>query len=309
MSCKYCDNEVFYVRRYSGERVCKKHFVETFIDKVERTISENKLLSWNDSIMVAVSGGKDSLTALHVLSIIEKGYPTRLFAVTIDEGVSNYTELRVKHTQELCSKLGIDYHVYSFKDFYGHRLEEIVKIAKEKGSKLEPCSYCGVLRRKLLNTAAKKLNATKVVTGHNLDDEVQTFMINMLRGDFERIIRGFGPIAQKEGFIPRIKPLKYIYEEEIMIYATLHDFPLFETECRFVKLSMRDSIRRILNELEAENPGAKYMIMNTAEKIARNFTELKKDIKLNYCRSCGEPTSQDICRACSLLEEIGIPAE
>jgi len=306
MSCKYCDKEVFYLRRYSGEKLCKKHFIDTFIQKVEKTISEGRLLSWNDSIMVSVSGGKDSLTALHVLSIIEKDYPTKLFAVTIDEGVSNYTEFRVKHTRELCEKLGIDYYVFNFKDFYGYRLEEIVKIAKEKGSKLEPCSYCGVLRRKLINMAAKKLGATKVVTGHNLDDEVQTFMINMLRGDLDRIIRGFAPIVPKEGFIPRVKPLKYIYEEEIMIYATLHEFPLFETECRFVKLSMRDSIRRILNELEAENPGAKYMIMNTAEKIAKNLLETRKDIKLNYCKSCGEPTSQEICRACSLLEEIGI---
>jgi len=71
----------------------------------------------------------------------------------------------------------------------------------------------------LLNIAAKKLGATKVVTGHNLDDEAQTFMINLLRGDIERIYRGFGPIEAKEGFIPRIKPLRYIYEEEIMIYA------------------------------------------------------------------------------------------
>ena len=307
MKCSYCNNEVFYVRRYSGEKLCQKHFIETFIDKVAKTISENRLLNWNDSIMVAVSGGKDSLTALHVLSIIEKDFPsTKLFAVTIDEGISGYTEFRVKHTRELCEKLGIPYYVFRYEDFYGYRLEEIVKIAKEKGSKLEPCSYCGVLRRKLLNMVAKKLNATKVVTGHNLDDEVQTFMINMLRGDLDRIIRGFAPVIPKEGFVPRIKPLKYIYEEEIMIYATLHDFPFFETECRFVKLSMRDSIRKILNELEAENPGAKYMILITAEKIAKSFIEMKKDFKLNYCKSCGEPTSQELCRACSLLEEIGI---
>lgn len=307
MKCSYCGEEAFYVRRYSGEKLCRAHFIETIIARVQKTISENKLLTWNDSIMVAVSGGKDSLTALHVLSVIERDFENvRLFAVTIDEGISNYTEQRVKHTEYLCKKLGIDYYVFNYKDFYGYRLEEIVKLAREKGSMLEPCSYCGVLRRKLLNIAAKKLNASKVATGHNLDDEVQTFMMNLMRGDVDRIIRSFGPMSFKEGFIPRIKPLKYIYEEEIMIYATLHEFPLFETECVFVKLSMRDSIRRMLNELEAENPGAKYMILKSAEKLAKNLAELKKDVALKYCKSCGEPTSQDLCRACALLEELGI---
>lgn len=307
MKCSYCDAEHFYLRRYSGERLCKKHFIDTLISRVAKTISEHKMLSWNDSIMVAVSGGKDSLTALHVLYKIESDFPNvKLFAVTIDEGVSGYTELRVENTRKICEALGIDYYVFRFEDFYGYRLEEIVKLAKEKGSKLEPCSYCGVLRRKLLNMAAKKLGATKVVTGHNLDDEVQTFMMNLIRGDMERIIRGFGPTIQREGFVPRVKPLKYIYEEEIMIYAILNEFPLFETECRFVKLSMRDSIRRIINELEAENPGAKYMILSTAEKMAKNLIELNKGIKLNYCKSCGEPSSNEICRGCSLLEELGI---
>ncbi len=307
MKCSYCDGEVFYHRRYSGEKLCKKHFIETFISRVAKTISEKKLLSWNDSIMVAVSGGKDSLTALHVLSIIEKDFPNvKLFAVTIDEGISNYTELRVKHTDILCKKLGIDYYVFTYKDFYGYRLEEIVKTSKEKGIKLEPCSYCGVLRRKLLNVAAKKLKATKVVTGHNLDDEVQTFMMNLMRGDVDRLIRFFGPLEIKEGFVPRVKPLRYTYEEEIMIYSILNDFPLFETECRFVKFSMRDSIRKLLNDLEAENPGSKYMMLKSAEKMVEYLTEINKPVKLNYCRSCGEPTSGEICRACSLLEELGI---
>ncbi|MFP3191132.1 MAG: TIGR00269 family protein [Thermoproteota archaeon] len=307
MACNYCSNETFYTRSYSGENVCRFHFIQTIIDKVRNTIVKNKLLSWNDRIMFAVSGGKDSLTALHVVSQIEKDFPSvKMFAVTIDEGISGYTEKRVEHTKYICDKLNVEYHVFNYKDYYGYRLEEIVKLAKEKGSKLEPCSYCGVLRRKLLNVAAKKLGATKVVTGHNLDDEAQTFMINLLRGDIERIYRGFGPIEAKEGFIPRIKPLRYIYEEEIMIYAYLHDFPLFETECRFVSLSMRDSIRKYLNDLERANPGAKYMLVISAEKIAKSMEQSYKFIKLNYCKSCGEPTSQELCRACSLLEELKI---
>jgi len=306
MNCSYCSKESFYLRAYSGERLCKDHFVETLIKKVRNTISKNNLLKWNDRILVAVSGGKDSLTALHILHKIEKDFPeVKIFAVTIEEGISGYTEKRIENTKYLCEKLKVDHYVYKFKDFYGYKLEEIVKIAKEKNSNLEPCSYCGVLRRKILNVVAKELNATKVVTGHNLDDEAQTFLMNLLRGDLDRIARSFGPLTYKEGFIPRIKPLRYVYEEEIMIYAYIHNFPFFETECKFVSLSMRDSIRKILNELERKNPGAKYMLVNSAEKIAKEISS-KKDFKINYCKSCGEPTSQEICRACSLLESLGI---
>ena len=305
--CRYCSNEYFYYRAYSGERLCKYHFIESLINKVRDTISKNNLLTWNDKIMVAVSGGKDSLTALHILHKIEKDFPsTKIFAVTINEGVTGYTEKRIEHTKKICDELNIDYYVFTYKDIYGYKLEEIVKIAKEKGSKLEPCSYCGVLRRKLLNMAAKKLNATKVVTGHNLDDEAQTVLMNLIRGDIERLIRGFAPIVPKEGFIPRVKPLRYIYEEEIMIYAFLHNFPMFETECKFVSLSMRDYLRKILNELERNKPGAKYMLVNSAEKLAKQLINTLEGFQIKYCKSCGEPTSQEICRACLLLEDLKI---
>ncbi len=307
MKCNYCNNESFYTRHYAGENVCKYHFVQTLVDKVKNTIVKNKLLNWDDKIMFAVSGGKDSLTALHIVSQIERDFPdVKMFAVTIDEGITGYTEKRIEHTRYICEKIGIEYNVFNYKEYYGYKLEDIVKLAKEKGSKLEPCSYCGVLRRKLLNIAAKKLGATKVVTGHNLDDEAQTFIMNLLRGDIERIYRGFGPIELKEGFVPRVKPLRYVYEEEIMIYAYTNNFPLFETECRFVSLSMRDSIRKYLNDLERAHPGAKYMLVTTAEKIARSMELSFKAEKIKYCISCGEPTSQDLCRACRLLEDLKI---
>lgn len=307
MSCNYCNKETFYIRAYSGEKLCKRHFLESIVSKVRNVISKENLLTWNDKIMVALSGGKDSLTVLHILYKIEQDFPNvKLFAVTIDEGISGYTDKRIEFSKNLCQKLNIEHYAFNYKDFYGYRLEEIVKIAKEKGSKLEPCSYCGVLRRKLLNVAAKKLKATKVVTGHNLDDHAQTFIMNLIRGDINNIIRFFSYGIIKEGFVQRIKPLKYIYEEEIMIYAYLNNFPLFETECKFVSFSMRDSIRKTLNELERNNPGAKYKIVITAEKFAEMLKEKIQDIKLNICKSCGEPTSQELCRACNLLENLKI---
>ena len=110
------------------------------------------------------------------------------------------------------------------------------------------CTFCGILRRRLLNEAALKLGATKVATGHNLDDEAQTVFINLIRGDVSRLIRlGIKPLKYREGFIPRVKPLRYIPEKEIAIYAYLMGFPLYERECPYVRASLRDEIRDILN--------------------------------------------------------------
>ncbi|MEM3824471.1 MAG: tRNA 2-thiocytidine biosynthesis TtcA family protein, partial [Candidatus Bathyarchaeia archaeon] len=171
IQCSICKRrEAFFYRQYSGEKLCKKCFTESIEAKVRATIAKYGMFEFDDKIVVAVSGGKDSVSLLHILAKIERDYPkASLIAVTVDEGIRGYRDEALKIAMENCKKLGIEHHIVSFKELYGYRLDEVVKKLKEKGNtRLTPCAYCGVMRRKALNIAARKLEANKIATAHTL---------------------------------------------------------------------------------------------------------------------------------------------
>ncbi len=272
---------------------------------VLRTIKREGLFEPKDRIMVALSGGKDSLALLSILSKIERRYGTEIFAVTIDEGVRGYREEGLNIAKRVTGELGIEHHVVSFKEAYGSSLEEIYNLASTKGIKLLGCTFCGVLRRRLINEAAIKFGATKVATGHNLDDEAQTVFINLMRGDVARMIRlGTKPLKVREGFVPRVKPLRYVPEKEIAIYVYLKGYPLYERECPYVRASLRDEVRDILNRIEQRHPGTKFSMVRSVDKLS---SLLRGEIgEIKYCKSCGSPSGREVCRMCELLSMLGL---
>jgi len=260
----------------------------------------------DDRIAVAVSGGKDSLSLLHILSLIEEKYSeSELLAITIDEGISTYRSEGIEIVEENCIKNGIEHHVYSFKEFYGYNLDEIVKAAKTSGE-LTPCSYCGILRRKALNLAAKDVGATKLVTAHNLDDEVQSMIMNILRGNVLQMSR-IGPVLKGKdiGFVQRVKPLCRVPEKEVALYAFLNKIRFQTTSCPYMETSMRSDIRQFLNDLENKHSGMKFTIFKTFEKIKANLDSMNLNYDLSHCEICHEPTSGKICRPCSIIGTLG----
>jgi len=304
MQCN-CGREAFYWRRHSGEVLCKKCFMKSVERTVLRTIKREGLFEPKDRIMVALSGGKDSLALLSILSKIERRYETEIFAVTIDEGVRGYREEGLNIAKRVAGELGIEHHVVSFKEAYGNSLEEIYNLASSKGIKLLGCTFCGVLRRRLINEAAIKFGATKVATGHNLDDEAQTVFINLMRGDVARMIRlGTKPLKVREGFVPRVKPLRYVPEKEIAIYVYLKGYPLYERECPYVRASLRDEVRDILNRIEQRHPGTKFSMVRSVDKLSSLLRGEVGEIK--YCKRCGSPSGREVCRMCELLSMLGL---
>jgi len=270
-----------------------------------RTIKREGLFEPKDRIMVALSGGKDSLALLSILSKIERRYETEIFAVTIDEGVRGYREEGLNIAKRVAGELGIEHHVVSFKEAYGNSLEEIYNLASSKGIKLLGCTFCGVLRRRLINETAIKFGATKVATGHNLDDEAQTVFINLMRGDVARMIRlGTKPLKVREGFVPRVKPLRYVPEKEIAIYVYLKGYPLYERECPYVRASLRDEVRDILNRIEQRHPGTKFSMVRSVDKLSSLLRGEVGEIK--YCKRCGSPSGREVCRMCELLSMLGL---
>ena len=144
VKCTLCGRrEAFFMRLYSGERLCKRCFQESIIAKVRSTISKYRMLEPRDRIAVAVSGGKDSVTLLHIMVEIERRFPSTLYAVTIDEGIRGYRDEAMEIAAENCKKLGVEHITLSFKELYGYTLDEIVKLTK--GKDLAPCSYLSLI--------------------------------------------------------------------------------------------------------------------------------------------------------------------
>jgi uncharacterized protein (TIGR00269 family) len=306
--CTVCKRkEAFFFRPYSGEKLCRKCFAKSIEEKVRATIAKYKMLEFDDRITVAVSGGKDSVSLLHVLAKIERSYSkTSLLAVTVDEGIKGYRDEALKIAAENCKELGIEHHVVSFKELYGYRLDEIVKSLKQKGeSGLTPCAYCGVLRRKALNIAARSLKADKLATAHTLDDETQTILLNIFHGDVLRIARE-KPVTDEAHpkLVQKVKPFCEIPEKETALYAYIRKIKFQSKPCPYASGALRNDVRLMLNRMEEKHAGIKFTIFKSIETIRPALEELAKKEGLRECSECGEPTTERICNACQMLKQV-----
>jgi uncharacterized protein (TIGR00269 family) len=261
----------------------------------------------DDRIAVAVSGGKDSLSLLHILYRIEKRFPkSEIVAITVDEGIEGYRKEAVEIARENCRKLGMEHVVTSFEELYEQDLDSIVRRSRVRGE-FAPCAYCGVLRRKALNVAARSVGATKLATAHNLDDEAQTMLLNVVHGDPWRIAR-VEPllVTEHSKLVPRVKPLFSIPEVETALYAYLRGIRFQTIACPYVSGSLRNDIRVVLNGLEAKYPGMKLTVLRSFEKIRPALKERMKEVQLRDCEMCGEPTVGNICQPCQSLLDLGV---
>ncbi len=309
-TCTICKKkEAGFMRPYSGERLCRRCFYKSIENKVRFTISKYEMLKPNDKIMVAVSGGKDSVTLLYILAKIEEAFPkAKLCAVTIDEGIKGYRDEALKVAAKNCQKLGVEHIVAAFKKMYGYKLDELISMILERGEGgLTPCSYCGVLRRRALNTTAREAGVDKLATAHNLDDETQTIILNIIHGDALRIAR-VKPITTEvhPKLIQRVKPLCEVPEREIAFYAYLKKIEFQSIPCPYARTALRSDIRTMLNRMEEKHAGIKFTIFKSIERIRPALEAMAKEAKLQDCRVCGEPTVGEICKPCQMLQELGI---
>jgi len=308
--CSICKRrEAFFFRPYSGEKLCKRCFAISIENKVRATIARYNMLEYNDRIAVGVSGGKDSSSLLHILAKIEQNYPkSSLVAVTVDEGIRRYRDEALKIATENCKKLGIEHHTVSFKQLYGYTLDKIMKLLQKGGKKkLTPCAYCGVLRRKALNIAARDIKADKLATAHTLDDETQTILLNILHGAPLRIARG-KPFTDQvhPKLTQRVKPFCEIPEKETTLYAYIKKIKFQDTPCPYASEAMRNDIRSFLNRMEEKHAGIAFTIFKAIEKIRPAIAKVVKKEDFNDCSECGEPTTQRICKACQMLQQLGM---
>lgn len=302
--CSKCDSPAVYLRRYTSEALCKSCLIKTTLGRVRRTINRKKMLQRGDRIAVAISGGKDSAVLLDVLHRIESNFPdSELIPVTIDEGIKGYRDEALESAKALVHSLGLKLKVRSFEDIFGRSLDEIVQLRSDVT--IGACSYCGVLRRRALNTAAFDIDADVIATGHNLDDEAQTIMMNMMRGDSQRIVRTNRPRNKPiEGLVSRIKPILELSERDVVAYSHHLELPYHDAPCPYYREAMRNDLRDFLNEMEHKRPGTLLAILRSGEAITASLEANMHVFQSERCEKCGEVTSGQICKVCRLMGEL-----
>ena len=162
------------------------------------------------------------------------------------------------------------------------------------------CTYCGVFRRQSLDKGAKIIGAEKIVTGHNADDIAETVLMNFLRGDHFRLGKCTEIVTGEEGNLPRCKPLKYLYEKEIVLYAHFQKLDYFSTECKYSPNAYRGFAREFLKELERVRPRAVLDIIHSGEMLCVSSTPPNR----MTCDRCGSVSSNKLCKACLLLDTL-----
>ena len=293
MKCDRCGETAIYTRKYSGESLCGGCFSRSIIQKTAKAIARYGMIRRGDSVAVAVSGGKDSLALLHVLEQMSGrgGFSVRV--ITIDEGIPGYRDEALRIVKDYCGKLGVECSVLGYGDLYDMTLDEALDARRDGASS---CSICGVLRRRAIDEAAK--GADVVATAHNLDDHLQTFMINVLSGDTAKI----GWMNPSSAGTPkRIKPFCEIYEAEIVFYAFTNGIP-FQTEpCPHMNEGVRTTIREFLNSLEQDHHGIKNSMYRSIQKITGSIQETKQS---RWCETCGSRCTSRICSVCSTINSL-----
>ena len=297
-----CGKPSVYLARYSGERLCDAHFRESVERRVRRELRKQGPLRKDARVAIALSGGKDSVVTLRLLHETFRDNPRiSLVAVSVDEGIEGYRPPSLDVARRHCEELGVEHVVLSYRETAGVTMDLVVRDARRQRA---PCAYCGVMRRRNLNEAARRVGATHLATGHNLDDTAQSILMNHLRGDVERLAR-MGPHRAdrvQPGLVPRLLPLRLVPEKEVALYAILRGWAFHDGECPYASDATRGRYRDLLLDLEEKEPGTRHALVAGHDKLARL---LRSAAELRACRECGEPTSSETCRACALVGEVG----
>jgi cytoplasmic tRNA 2-thiolation protein 1 len=299
MKCDYCENSAVYTRKYSGQKLCSKCFSNSIVRKTAKTISKHKMIKNDELVAVAVSGGKDSLALLKIIHEMSSSHNFRIKAITIDEGIPGYRNEALEIVEKFCGELNVEHKVYSYKDLFELTLDEALNMRENE--KTSSCSICGTLRRRAIDYAAKDIGADVIATGHNLDDTLQTFVINMLSGDTNKI--GWMDPDTSSNSLRKIKPFCEIYESEIVFYAFTNDIPFQSEPCPHMNEGIRTEIREFLNSLEKQHSGIKNNLYQSILRVSSIVKETNYKEK-TVCKKCGNNCTGEVCSVCSMVLKL-----
>ncbi|MFH1908202.1 MAG: TIGR00269 family protein [Chloroflexota bacterium] len=302
MKCRTCGRKAAVNMRQHKLALCKEHYLEWVPAQTARFLEKYRMFGRDEKILVAVSGGKDSLSLWDILHRLGYTADGLYICLGIDEGIA-YSSESQRLTEKFAAGRGLKLHVVDVEKEYGETIPELA--ARTHRGQEKPCSVCGLVKRHVMNRIARDFGYDVLATGHNLDDEAAVLFGNTLTWSGEYLLRQAPVLPGTPGLARKVKPLCRLYEREMAAYAFLRGIEYIYDECPFAEGSTSIYYKELLNRLENDRPGAKltfYLSFLEARKKGLFVEQTEIQQELHPCEKCGQPTSAPgLCAFCRLL--------
>jgi tRNA-5-methyluridine54 2-sulfurtransferase len=306
MKCRTCGHKAAVHMRQHRLALCEEHFLDWIPEQTQRFIKKYEMFSRSDRVLVAVSGGKDSLSLWDILWRLGYACDGLYIGLGIDQGI-NYSDESRRISEDFANSRGLHLHVVEIQEQYGESIPQLS--AKTQRGKEKPCAVCGMTKRHVMNRVASENSYDVLVTGHNLDDEASVLLGNTLNWAGSFLVRQWPVLeARHPGLIRKAKPLCRFYERDMAAYALLRGIQYIYDECPYAEGSKSLYYKSLLNQLEEERAGAKlsFYVSFLQAKEQGLFGEDgdKAQSQLHLCPSCWQPTTTpDQCTFCRMIKK------
>jgi uncharacterized protein (TIGR00269 family) len=296
--CRVCKEPAIIDLPRHNANFCAEHLLQLCRRQVEKAIADHDMLSTDDKILVAVSGGKDSLAVWDIL--IDLGYQAD--GLYIGLGIGEYSDVSYEFTRDFAAERGLHLTTIDLRGEYGYDVPTASKVTKRV-----PCSACGLSKRHLFDKAALDGGYDVVVTGHNLDDEAAVLFGNTLRWDIDYLARQFPVLPARDGFPKKVKPLVRLTEREMAAWCIVRGIDYQVEECPMALGNKHLAYKDALNAIERESPGSKSAFyLNFIDKMSPLISGQSQAAagELRDCDVCGAPTTGETCAFCRLQDRV-----
>jgi uncharacterized protein (TIGR00269 family) len=300
--CRACRQPAIIDLPRHNANFCAEHLLQLCRRQVEKAIKDHDMLSFDDRILVAVSGGKDSLAVWDILT--DLGYAAD--GLYIGLGIGAYSDVSYEYARDFAADRGLTLTTVDLRDEFGYDVPTAAKVTKRV-----PCSACGMSKRHLFDKAAIDGAYDVVVTGHNLDDEAAVLFGNTLRWDVEYLARQFPVLPARDGFPKKVKPLVRLTEREMAAWCIVRGIDYQVEECPMAVGNKHLAYKAALNSIERESPGSKAAFyLEFVDKMAPLLADIGRSerARLVTCTSCSAPTTDPdsgdapVCAFCRLQQ-------
>jgi uncharacterized protein (TIGR00269 family) len=299
MKCRVCGNQASVRLPQYNTALCSNDFTAFFEKRVLDTIHKYGLIGTGDRVLVAVSGGKDSLSLWHLLNTL--GFESD--GIYIDLGIGEYSRVSFEKTKATADRLGRTLYSFSLPRTLSKGIQDLSKAMRRPA-----CSLCGTIKRYVMNRACTDYSYAILATGHNLDDEAAALLGNLLHWKEEYLWRKNVALeAEGDYLAKKIKPFFLCSEKEAAAYALINHIDYIYEECPYSKGAKSLLYKGVLNRVEEESPATKIAFMKGYLKRTHDRAEKKvREEKRSTCAVCGYPSFTDVCSFCRLLGKFGI---
>ena len=305
MKCRKCGAKASVNMRQHKLALCREHFLEWVPAQAERFIKKYRMFDHDEKVLVAVSGGKDSLSLWDILHRLGYRADGLYIGLGIDGDIA-YSSESQRLAEKFAAERGLSLHMVAVAKECGAAIPELARRTQRGRGK--PCSVCGLVKRHVMNRIARDLGYDVLATGHNLDDEAAVLFGNTLTWSGEYLLRQRPMLAEAPGLARKVKPLCRLYEREMTAYALLRGIEYIYEECPFSVGSTSIYYKELLNRLENDRPGAKltfYLSFLEARKSGLFAEQAEIQQELHPCPICGQPTSAPgLCSFCRMTNRL-----